>query len=100
MYSEDSQWMLPHGLRMLVLRNMLVSFFLKKKILGDVIRNKLHIIIVLICIPLSSTKAQLWICVYGLFESLLELLMPLIFLFRSWCFSYLEDFINYGYYLF
>lgn len=77
-----------------------ILFFKKKKILGDVIRNKLHVIIVLICIPLNSTKAQLWICVYGLFEFLLELLMPLIFLFRSWCFSYLEDFINYGYYLF
>lgn len=67
------------------------------------IGNKLHII-VLICIPLISTKAKLYIRVYGLFESLLELFVPLTHffsLFRSWCFSYLEEgFIKYGYYLF
>ena len=46
MYSEDSQWMLPYDLRMPVfLCNMLVSFFFFFKILGDVIRNKLHVII-------------------------------------------------------
>ena len=103
MYSEDSQWMVPHGLRMLVLCIMASILFLKKKILGDVIGNKLHII-VLICIPLISTKPKLYIRVYGLCESLLELFVPLTHffsLFRSWCSSYLEEgFINYGYYLF
>lgn len=67
--------MVSYGLRMLVLCAMAsIKPYPFKKILSNVIGNKLHLIVVLLCISLISSKKIM--CVYGLFESLLELLVP------------------------
>lgn len=65
------------------------------------IGNKLHLIVALICISLTSNKAKLCVCVYRLFESSWTVCAS-----YSFFFSYLGlgislfqwGFINYGYY--